>query len=177
MNSLPFRNVQALCGISECGSPGREASEPPTEDKGKPEAAPGALGSSTLLGKSLPHSCSGGGFDKLINLSFLLPEHSCHSKLSWTPKRCLVRMQNFSVFWCGRLLCPGSRTRDAGNRSQVRACCCGQKVRALLPGTAPSGAHTKWQMKVKRSCSVVSDSATPWTVAYRAPLSMGFSRQ
>ena len=25
--------------------------------------------------------------------------------------------------------------------------------------------------------SVVSDSATPWTVAYQAPLSMGFSRQ
>ena len=27
------------------------------------------------------------------------------------------------------------------------------------------------------SCSVVSDSATPWTVAYQAPLSKGFSRQ
>ena len=26
-------------------------------------------------------------------------------------------------------------------------------------------------------CSVVSDSATPWTVAHQAPLSMGFSRQ
>ena len=25
--------------------------------------------------------------------------------------------------------------------------------------------------------SVVSDSATPWTVAYQAPLSMGFSKQ
>ena len=25
--------------------------------------------------------------------------------------------------------------------------------------------------------SVVSDSATPWPVAYQAPLSMGFSRQ
>ncbi|KAM7224975.1 hypothetical protein CapIbe_022951, partial [Capra ibex] len=25
--------------------------------------------------------------------------------------------------------------------------------------------------------SVISDSATPWTVAYQAPLSMGFSRQ
>ena len=30
---------------------------------------------------------------------------------------------------------------------------------------------------VQFSRSVVSDSATPWTVAYRAPLSMGFSRQ
>ena len=27
------------------------------------------------------------------------------------------------------------------------------------------------------SCSVVPDSATPWTVAHRAPLSMEFSRQ
>ena len=27
------------------------------------------------------------------------------------------------------------------------------------------------------SCTVVSDSATPWTVAHQAPLSMGFSRQ
>ena len=27
------------------------------------------------------------------------------------------------------------------------------------------------------SCSVVSDPATPWTAAYQAPLSMGFSRQ
>ena len=26
-------------------------------------------------------------------------------------------------------------------------------------------------------CAVVSDSATPWTVTHRAPLSMGFSRQ
>ena len=27
------------------------------------------------------------------------------------------------------------------------------------------------------SCSVVSESATPWTIAYQAPLSMEFSRQ
>ena len=26
-------------------------------------------------------------------------------------------------------------------------------------------------------CSVMSDSATPWTVAHQAPLSMGFPRQ
>ena len=30
---------------------------------------------------------------------------------------------------------------------------------------------------LKWSCSVVSDSATKWTVAYQAPPSMGFSRQ
>ena len=27
------------------------------------------------------------------------------------------------------------------------------------------------------SCSVMSDSPVPWTVAHQAPLSMGFSRQ
>ena len=41
--------------------------------------------------------------------------------------------------------------------------------------TLPSPVHEseKW----KRSCSVVSDSVTPWTVAHQAPLSVGFSRQ
>ena len=39
----------------------------------------------------------------------------------------------------------------------------------------PSPMHEseKW----KWSCSVVSDSATPWTAAYQAPPSIGFSRQ
>ena len=34
----------------------------------------------------------------------------------------------------------------------------------------------KWKLKVK-SLSRVRPSATPWTAAYQAPLSMGFSRQ
>ena len=34
-----------------------------------------------------------------------------------------------------------------------------------------------WNEKWKWSHSVVSDSATPWTAAHQAPLSMGFSRQ
>ena len=34
----------------------------------------------------------------------------------------------------------------------------------------------KWKVKVK-SLSHVRPSATPWTAAYQAPLSMGFSRQ
>ena len=38
--------------------------------------------------------------------------------------------------------------------------------------------HTKVYVCVRaRAQSVVSDSATPWTVAHQAPLSMGFSRQ
>ena len=38
------------------------------------------------------------------------------------------------------------------------------------------GSHQHWS-EVKWSRSVVSDSATPWTVAHQAPSSMGFSRQ
>ena len=34
-----------------------------------------------------------------------------------------------------------------------------------------------WKWKLKWSRSVVSDSATPWTVAHQAPPSMQFSRQ
>jgi len=31
--------------------------------------------------------------------------------------------------------------------------------------------------EASESCSVISDSAIPWTVVYQAPLSMEFSRQ
>ena len=34
-----------------------------------------------------------------------------------------------------------------------------------------------WIILVKWSCSVVSNSVTPWTVPYHSPPSMGFSRQ
>ena len=37
--------------------------------------------------------------------------------------------------------------------------------------------HVQESEKWKWSCSVVSNSATPWTAACQAPLSMGFSRQ
>ena len=35
----------------------------------------------------------------------------------------------------------------------------------------------KWNVKVKSLSPVPMDLATPWTAAYQAPLSMGFSRQ
>ena len=61
-------------------------------------------------------------------------------------------------------------------------------TRLPLPWDSPGkntgmGCHFLLQcMKVKSekwkwSCSVVSDLATPWTAAYQAPPSMGFSRQ
>ena len=41
-----------------------------------------------------------------------------------------------------------------------------------------SGEEDMRKKKVKRKCSVMSDSfSTPWTVAHQAPPSMGFSRQ
>ena len=36
--------------------------------------------------------------------------------------------------------------------------------------------HYTWQMHVS-ACSAIRLFATPWTVAHKAPLSMGFSRQ
>ena len=42
---------------------------------------------------------------------------------------------------------------------------------------AQSGAGAADQMKVKVKSLSRVDSATPWTVAHQAPLSMGFSRQ
>ena len=42
-------------------------------------------------------------------------------------------------------------------------------------GVSNSNIHRKKERKW--SCSVVSDSVTPWTVAQQGPLSMGFSRQ
>ena len=42
-----------------------------------------------------------------------------------------------------------------------------------LPFPSPMHESEKW----KWSCSVMSDSATPWTAAYQGPPSMGFSRQ
>ena len=42
-----------------------------------------------------------------------------------------------------------------------------------LPFPSPMHESEKW----KWSCSVMSDSATPWTAAHQAPPSMGYSRQ
>ena len=54
--------------------------------KGSQEAALGALGNSTLLRKGLLHSGLG-GFDKLINLSFLLPKCFHRSNLPKAPEQ------------------------------------------------------------------------------------------
>ena len=51
---------------------------------------------------------------------------------------------------------------------QVLFCTSRRNVRLLLRCCSGQGQF---------SCSVVSDSATPWTVAHQAPLSMEFSRQ
>ena len=56
----------------------------------------------------------------------------------------------------------------------------------LLPSIFPSirvcwrrslDPWTIWEVLVLFSCSIMYDSATPWTVAHQAPLSMGFPRQ
>ena len=44
-------------------------------------------------------------------------------------------------------------------------------------GSLPLATWEAWKGKKVKSLSRVRLSATPWTVAYQAPLSMGFSRQ
>ena len=46
-----------------------------------------------------------------------------------------------------------------------------------LPLAPPRKPHYSGERKWKWSLSVVSDSATPWTVAYKPPPSMKFSRE
>ena len=51
-------------------------------------------------------------------------------------------------------------------------------LRCLLLERKMGQTHSKPSRSLKLlSCSVVSDSATPWTVADQAPLSTGFSRK
>ena len=51
-----------------------------------------------------------------------------------------------------------------------------RSVSARLCGIKPHGKHS-FHLCAVLSCSVVSDSATPWTVARPAPLSMGILQQ
>ena len=72
--------------------------------------------------------------------------------------------------WWGPWVCKQSDKTERLNNS-------------LLYGPILTSVHDYWKnysfdwSEVKWSHSVVSDSATPWTVAHQAPPSMGFSRQ
>ena len=90
---------------------------------------------------------------------------------------------------------PGTRNRRKRTSLQLQGRClkaggwCGQKRSPLLNSFLLSGRQRRrdlpkqrrtmtHKMKVKvKSLSRVWLFATPWTVAYQAPLSMGFSRQ
>ena len=52
-----------------------------------------------------------------------------------------------------------------------------QRVSRLRPRHRPPRVTSRKNVHVWISRPVVSDSATPWTAARQAPLSMGFSRQ
>ena len=67
--------------------------------------------------------------------------------------------------------------------------CCGSPATPVPPGPQSSGHHSpqpevwrgrgKWQSQgsMGSRCAAVSDSATPWTIAFQAPLSVEPSRQ
>ena len=52
-----------------------------------------------------------------------------------------------------------------------------QEYWSRLPLTSPIKDTWSYKLSVSVSCPVVPDSATPWTAAHQAPLSMRFSRQ
>ena len=63
------------------------------------------------------------------------------------------------------------------DESQV-GCGQGGRWRCLVPSVTLVNGGPAWQFTMRLSVtSVVSDSATPWTGAHQAPLSMGFPRQ
>ena len=61
-------------------------------------------------------------------------------------------------------------------RVPVRCCRQGRRVEGD-PETPSPAAAVRPLTRESLRCSVVSDSATPWTAAHQAPLSTGFSRQ
>ena len=86
------------------------------------------------------------------------------------------------AFWLERPKRESQESKESGKSQRQRNS--GQWLQSCLwnPGLTPWSMHpwlipinAKWKWKWSRS--VVSDSATPWTVAYQAPPSMGSFRQ
>ena len=98
----------------------------------------------------------------------LQPGHSC-SHASW------VTPSMFSFFFfCLILWHAGCLFPDWG----LNACPLKWKDGVLTIGLPGKSVSMFFQIAAcVRSCLIISDSATPWTVARQAPLSMGFSRQ
>ena len=75
-----------------------------------------------------------------------------------------------------RLLCPwnfgNAGQVPIGQQSLELSGCC-----PLLTGLELSDSHQPTIACMNVLCSVVSDTATSWTIACQAPLSMGFPRQ
>ena len=124
-------------------------------------------------------------------LSLLLPAHTSFSfsLLSFFPYAISVVL--LCYFFCKMLTSPSDLSADAAAKSlQLCPTLCdltdGSPPGSPIPGilqartlewVAISFSNAwKWKVKVK-SLSQVQPLATPWTVAYQAPLSMGFSRQ
>ena len=68
-------------------------------------------------------------------------------------------------------------TFSPSHRLETLSDFCGHHRRALLaPWQPPLPRCCSWQRSAALSRSVMSDSATPWTVAHQAPQSMAFSK-
>ena len=60
----------------------------------------------------------------------------------------------------------------------MNACWCSISIKSFLQAIKPRITHEKVNaLKCVCICSIMSDSATPWTVAHQGPLSVGLSQQ
>ena len=70
----------------------------------------------------------------------------------------------------------GRQLASASRGEQRRGSCCPRRPNCVS-GSSQVTIPRQEKKHESVSCSVVSDSVTPWTVARQGPLSMGFSRQ
>ena len=134
-----------------------------------PPSPPHPSGSSQCTSPEHPVSCIEPGLAILMKAFFL----------SMTPASQMVGQWAVSS-WPGfgyRFMDHLSWSQPLPHSSAVQSPVYGSLFCQGLPLCHLSPAVLPFSWCESVSCSVVSNSATPWTVAHRAPLSMGFSRQ
>ena len=103
-----------------------------------------------------------------------------HSQTSWSYRHAIIESYMLLLLLLSRFSCvqlcvtPETAAHQAPSSLGFSR----QEHWSGLPFPSPMHESEKWKWKVKvKSLSYVRLLATPWTAAYQAPLSMGFSRQ
>ena len=141
---------------------------------------------SSILAWRIPGMAGPGG---LPSMGSHRVGHDWATELNWTHLSCSLLYFLYLVLCLAQSLCPWERSAAAKSLQSCLTLC--DPIDGSPPGPAIPGilqARTlewvaissskawKWKVKVK-SLSRVWLLATPWTAAYQAPPSMGFSRQ